>query len=127
MLIQNRTQIGHRHPARAAREMATEPVSNRLRGFRGQPGEESSSRPRRTMAELLDTAWENRQLSYAKVRALTRIATTATEADLAEIAGPMTAAQCETIRSGATADIQTPRAREQSRAAVTSTSARTVR
>ena len=95
VLIQNRTQIGHRHPARAAREMATEPVSNRLRGFRGQPGEESSSRPRRTMAELLDTAWENRQLSYAKVRALTRIATTATEADLAEIAGPMTAAQCE--------------------------------
>jgi 5-methylcytosine-specific restriction endonuclease McrA len=34
-------------------------------------------------------------MSYAKVRALTRIATTATEADLAEIAGPMTAAQCE--------------------------------
>ena len=35
------------------------------------------------------------RMSYAKVRALTRIATTATEADLAEIAGPMTAAQCE--------------------------------
>ena len=35
------------------------------------------------------------RMSYAKVRALTRIATTATEADLAEITGPMTAAQCE--------------------------------
>ena len=35
------------------------------------------------------------RMSYAKVRALTRIATVATEADLAEIAGPMTAAQCE--------------------------------
>ena len=35
------------------------------------------------------------RMSYAKVRALTRIATTATEADLAQIAGPMTAAQCE--------------------------------
>jgi 5-methylcytosine-specific restriction endonuclease McrA len=35
------------------------------------------------------------RMSYAKVRALTRVATAATEADLAEIAGPMTAAQCE--------------------------------
>jgi 5-methylcytosine-specific restriction endonuclease McrA len=35
------------------------------------------------------------RMSYAKVRALTRIATAATEPDLAEIAGPMTAAQCE--------------------------------
>ena len=35
------------------------------------------------------------QLSYAKVRALTRIATPATEADLAEVAGPMTAGQLE--------------------------------
>jgi 5-methylcytosine-specific restriction endonuclease McrA len=35
------------------------------------------------------------RMSYAKVRALTRVATTATEAGLAEIAGPMTAAQCE--------------------------------
>ena len=34
-------------------------------------------------------------LSYAKVRALTRIATPATEAGLAEIAGPMTASQLE--------------------------------
>jgi len=35
------------------------------------------------------------RLSYAKVRALTRIATPATEADLAEIAGPMTGNQLE--------------------------------
>ena len=35
------------------------------------------------------------RMSYAKARALTRIATAATEADLAEITGPMTAAQCE--------------------------------
>jgi hypothetical protein len=34
-------------------------------------------------------------MSYAKVRALTRIATAATEAGLAQITGPMTAAQCE--------------------------------
>ena len=35
------------------------------------------------------------RLSYAKVRALTRIATAATEAGLAEIAGPMTGNQLE--------------------------------
>ena len=35
------------------------------------------------------------RMSYAKVRALTRIAAPATEAGLAEITGPMTAAQCE--------------------------------
>jgi 5-methylcytosine-specific restriction endonuclease McrA len=35
------------------------------------------------------------RMSYAKVRALTRIATPATDAELAEVAGPMTAAQCE--------------------------------
>jgi hypothetical protein len=35
------------------------------------------------------------RMSYAKVRALTRIGTPATEKDLAEITGPMTAAQCE--------------------------------
>jgi 5-methylcytosine-specific restriction endonuclease McrA len=35
------------------------------------------------------------RMSYAKVRALTRIATAETEADLAELAGPMTAAQIE--------------------------------
>src|SRR5258707_14675693 len=35
------------------------------------------------------------RVSYAKGRALTRVATPATEAGLAEITGPMTAAQCE--------------------------------
>jgi hypothetical protein len=35
------------------------------------------------------------RLSYAKVRALTRIATPATEADLAELAEPMTGAQLD--------------------------------
>src|SRR5690348_2310216 len=35
------------------------------------------------------------RMSYAKVRAITRIATPQTEAGLAEITGPMTAAQCE--------------------------------
>jgi hypothetical protein len=35
------------------------------------------------------------RMSYAKARALTRIATPETEASLAEITGPMTAAQCE--------------------------------
>ncbi|HEY7015733.1 MAG TPA: DUF222 domain-containing protein, partial [Streptosporangiaceae bacterium] len=35
------------------------------------------------------------RMSYAKVRALTRIASPATEAGLAELTGPMTAAQCE--------------------------------
>ncbi|MGH3410633.1 MAG: DUF222 domain-containing protein, partial [Streptosporangiaceae bacterium] len=35
------------------------------------------------------------RLSYAKVRALTRIATPATEEDLAELAGPMTGGQLE--------------------------------
>jgi hypothetical protein len=35
------------------------------------------------------------RMSYAKVRALTRIATPETEPGLAEVTGPMTAAQCE--------------------------------
>jgi Domain of unknown function (DUF222)/HNH endonuclease len=35
------------------------------------------------------------RMSFAKIRALTRIATPATEADLAELAGPMTAGQLE--------------------------------
>jgi hypothetical protein len=35
------------------------------------------------------------RMSYAKVRALTRIATGQTETGLAQITGPMTAAQCE--------------------------------
>src|SRR3989440_10135372 len=37
------------------------------------------------------------RLSYAKVRALTRIAVPATEAGLAELAGPMTANQLERV------------------------------
>src|SRR5256884_6394103 len=37
------------------------------------------------------------RLSYAKVRALTRIATPATEAGLAELAGPMTGNQLERV------------------------------
>jgi 5-methylcytosine-specific restriction endonuclease McrA len=35
------------------------------------------------------------RMSFAKIRALTRIATPATDADLAEVAGPMTASQLE--------------------------------
>jgi hypothetical protein len=35
------------------------------------------------------------RLSYAEIRALTRIATPDTEQDLAEIAGPMTASQLD--------------------------------
>ena len=43
------------------------------------------------------------RLSYAKVRALTRIATPETEAGLAELAGPMTGNQLERVRPGAPA------------------------
>ena len=51
----------------------------------------------RALASLphITTEFAAGRMSYAKVRALTRIATAATEADLAQIAGPMTAAQCE--------------------------------
>jgi Domain of unknown function (DUF222)/HNH endonuclease len=55
------------------------------------------------------------RLSYAKVRALTRIATPATEADLAELAGPMTGNQLERFarahRQVSTADDDTARIR----------------
>jgi hypothetical protein len=55
------------------------------------------------------------RLSYAKVRALTRIATPDTEADLAEIAGPMTGNQLERFarahRQVSTADDATARIR----------------
>jgi len=44
---------------------------------------------------VIRTEFAAGRMSYAKARALTRIATAATEADLAEITGPMTAAQCE--------------------------------
>jgi hypothetical protein len=44
-----------------AADQATRARTELLRGFRGQPGDEGDSRPRRTVAELLDTAWEHRQ------------------------------------------------------------------
>ena len=44
-----------------AADQATRARTELLRGFRGQPGDEGVSRPRRTVAELLDTAWEHRQ------------------------------------------------------------------
>jgi hypothetical protein len=40
---------------------ATRARAELLRGFAGQPGGEISSPPRRTVAELLDAAWEHRQ------------------------------------------------------------------
>jgi 5-methylcytosine-specific restriction endonuclease McrA len=51
----------------------------------------------RTLASLphITAEFAAGRMSYAKVRALTRVATTGTETGLAEIAGPMTAAQCE--------------------------------
>lgn len=51
----------------------------------------------RALAELPVIAEEFAagRMSYAKARALTRIATPQTEAGLAQITGPMTAAQCE--------------------------------
>ena len=50
------------------------------------------------------------RLSYAKVRALTRIATPETEAGLAELAGPMTGNQLERFarRTGRSAPLMTP-------------------
>jgi hypothetical protein len=44
-----------------AADQATRARMELLRGFRGQPGDDCDSRPRRTVAELLDTAWEHRQ------------------------------------------------------------------
>lgn len=44
-----------------ATNQATRARAELLRGFAGQPGGEISSRPRRTVAELLDAAWEHRQ------------------------------------------------------------------
>jgi Domain of unknown function (DUF222)/HNH endonuclease len=51
----------------------------------------------RALRELpaIRTEFAAGRLSYAKARALTRIATPGTDADLAEIAGPMTAGQLE--------------------------------
>ena len=44
---------------------------------------------------VLSAEFESGRMSFAKIRALTRIATPTTEADLAELAGPMTANQLE--------------------------------
>jgi hypothetical protein len=44
-----------------AADQATQARRELLRGFRGQPGDESKSQPRRTVAKLLDTAWQHRQ------------------------------------------------------------------
>lgn len=44
---------------------------------------------------LLSAEFAAGRMSFAKIRALTRIATPATEADLAQLAGPMTASQLE--------------------------------
>lgn len=44
-----------------AADQATLARRELLRGFRGQPGDDSKSPPRRTVAELLDTAWQHRQ------------------------------------------------------------------
>lgn len=44
-----------------AADQATRARRELLRGFRGQPGDDIESRPRRTVAELLDTAWEHSQ------------------------------------------------------------------
>src|SRR6266581_4175925 len=48
-----------------------------------------------SVPDIPDTPVPLERLEYAKVRALTRIATRANEAGLAEIAGPMTANQLE--------------------------------
>ena len=52
-----------------AADQATRARTELLRGLRGQPGDESDSRPRRTVAELLDTAWEQRQQREQKAAA----------------------------------------------------------
>lgn len=44
-----------------AANQATSARLELLRGFRGQPGDNNESRQRRTVAELLDAAWEHRQ------------------------------------------------------------------
>jgi hypothetical protein len=52
-----------------AANQATRARAELLRGFRGQPGDESNSGPRRTVAELLDTTWEQRQQREQKAAA----------------------------------------------------------
>jgi hypothetical protein len=52
-----------------AADQATRARTELLRGSRGQPSDESNSRPRRTVTELLDTAWEHRQRREQKAAA----------------------------------------------------------
>jgi len=52
-----------------AADQATRARTELLRGFRGQRGDKSNSRLRRTVAELLDTAWEHRQQREQKAAA----------------------------------------------------------
>ena len=52
-----------------ATDQATRARAELLRGFAGEPDGEISSRPRRTVAELLDTAWEHRQQREQKAAA----------------------------------------------------------
>jgi len=52
-----------------ATDQATRARAELLRGFRGQPGDKSGSRQRRTVADLLDTAWEHRQRREQKAAA----------------------------------------------------------
>jgi hypothetical protein len=52
-----------------AADQATKARTELLRGFRRQPAAESNPPPRRTVAELLDTAWEHRQQREQKAAA----------------------------------------------------------
>jgi hypothetical protein len=52
-----------------AADQATRARTELLRGFREQPGDESNSQPQRTVAELLDSAWEHRQQREQKAAA----------------------------------------------------------
>ena len=65
------------------------------RSLRGLPGSRCGWPARWAGLPVICSEFAAGRMSYAKVRALTRIATPQTEAGLAEITGPMTAAQCE--------------------------------
>jgi len=52
-----------------AADQAARAQTELLRGLRGQSGDESGSGPRRTVAELLDTTWEQRQQVAAQLAA----------------------------------------------------------
>jgi hypothetical protein len=55
--------------ALVATDQATRARAELLRGFRGHAGDESSCRPPRTVAGLLDTAWQHRQQREQKAAA----------------------------------------------------------